>query len=82
MAKHKRYTPEQITRVLKQQEAGMKVAERRKTITRFGRDYSAHPWASPCGPHSLCSCVPIRSRRIGRTLRTSGSQGLLTRPLR
>ncbi len=27
MAKHKRYTPEQITRVLKQQEAGMKVAE-------------------------------------------------------
>ena len=27
MARPKRYTPEQITRILKQQEAGMKVAE-------------------------------------------------------
>jgi len=27
MAKPKRFTPEQITRLLKQQEAGMKVAE-------------------------------------------------------
>lgn len=27
MAKSKRYSPEQITRILKQQEAGMKVAE-------------------------------------------------------
>ena len=27
MAKPKRYTPEQITRILKQQEAGLKVAE-------------------------------------------------------
>ncbi|MBT8041144.1 MAG: transposase, partial [Gammaproteobacteria bacterium] len=27
MAKQKRYTPDQITRVLKQQEGGMKVAE-------------------------------------------------------
>jgi putative transposase len=27
MAKQKRYSPEQITRILKQQEAGMKVAE-------------------------------------------------------
>jgi putative transposase len=27
MARPKRYTPEQITRILKQQEAGLKVAE-------------------------------------------------------
>ena len=27
MAKQKRYSPEQITRILRQQEAGMKVAE-------------------------------------------------------
>ena len=29
-----------------------------------GRDYSAHPWASPFG---LASLVPNRSRRFGRT---------------
>lgn len=38
MARPKRYTPEQITRILKQQEAGMKVAR-----------FPAHRAPSPAG---------------------------------